>query len=144
MFGVPSRVMPMNATLAPLKFWIEYGGNSVLPRGLVDHVGGEELEVGATEAVAVEATVDRVAATVLHPQELGGPLVELVVADGIEIESDLIHCFDGRLVVEQARQQGAGADQVTGRHDDRVAVRLLECLHVRRQVLGAAGERGRC
>ena len=112
-------------------------------RRLADDVGGEELEVRTTEAVAIEATVDWMAAAVLHPQELGGPLVELVVADGVEIESDRVHRLDRRLVVEQARQQGAGADQVTGRHDDRVAVRLLERLHVRRQVLGAASQRGR-
>ena len=31
MFGVPSRVMPMKATLAPVKFRMEYGAKSVSP-----------------------------------------------------------------------------------------------------------------
>ena len=72
-------------------------------------VGGEELEVGAGEVVAVEAAVDRVAATLLHAQQLVGALVELVVADGVDVEADLVHGLDGRLVVEQRRQQRAGA-----------------------------------
>ena len=47
---------------------------------LVDDVRGEVLEVGAGEAVAVLAAVDGMAAAVLHAQELGDALVELVVA----------------------------------------------------------------
>ena len=42
-------------------------------------------------------------------------LVELVVAHGVEVEPDLVHGLDRRLVVEQRRQQRAGADQVAGR-----------------------------
>ena len=38
---------------------------------LVGHVGGEELEVGAREAVAAEAALDGMAAAVLHAGQLG-------------------------------------------------------------------------
>jgi hypothetical protein len=109
--------------------------------GLLGHdVGGEEPEVGAGEVVAVEAAVGRVAPALLQPQQLVGALVELVVADGVDVEPDVVHRLDRGLVVEQGRQQRAGADEVAGRHHDGVVgVGGLELGDVRGEVLGAAG-----
>ena len=103
------------------------------------HVGGQEREVGAAVAVAVGAAVARVAAAALEPQQLGGAFVELVVADRADVEADRVQRLDRRLVVEERRQQRAGADEVAGGHDQRVAVAALERADVRREVLGAAG-----
>ena len=47
--------------------------------------------------------------------------------------------FDGRLVMEQAGEQRAGADQVAGRDEDRVVVAVTQLLDQCRHVLGAAG-----
>ena len=51
-----------------------------------------------------------------------GALIELVVADGVDVEADRVHRLDGRLVVEQRRQQRARADQVARTDGDRVRV----------------------
>src|SRR5690606_20364282 len=99
-------------------------------------------EVGPGEAVAVEAAVDGVAAAPLHAQQLGGALVELVVADGVEVEPDHVHRLDRRLVVEEGRHERAGPDQVAGRDHDRVAVGGLERGDVAGQVGDAAGVHG--
>jgi len=84
-----------------------------------------------------------VTAPALHPGELGRTLVELVVADGVEVEPDLVHGLDRRLVVEERRQQRRGADQVTGGYDHRVAVVGREVAHVRGEVLGPTGRNAR-
>ena len=98
---------------------------------LVGDVGGEELEVGALEAVAREAAFDRVAATLLHPGQLVGALVELVVPDAVVVEAHEVHGLDRRLVVEDRRDEGRGTDHVTRRHEQRVLrVRRLEVAHV--------------
>ena len=108
------------------------------PGVLVDHVGGQEAEVGAREAGAVEAAVGGVAAAALHALELRGALVELVVAHRVEVEPDAVHRLDRRLVVEERRQQRRGADQVAGRDDQRVAVLALLLAQVRGQELRPA------
>ena len=109
--------------------------------GLVDDVRREELEVGAGEAVAVEAAVRRMAAALLHAEQFGCTLIELVVADRVEVEADEVHRLDRRFVVEQRRQQRTGTDQVTCRHHRRVAL-LIERPDVARQVLRAARRDG--
>ena len=75
-----------------------------------------------------------------HPQQLLRPLVELVVADAVVVEVHQVEGLDGRLVVEEGRQQRRGADEVAGRNEDGV-VRVLsaQVAHVRREVLDAAG-----
>ena len=67
------------------------------------------------------ATVDRVAAAILHPQQFVLALVEFVVADGGDLKPHHRQRFDGGLVVEHRRQERAGADQVAGGDEDRVA-----------------------
>lgn len=105
----------------------------------VDHVRGEEAELGAAEAVAVRAAVRRVAAAPAHPAQLGRALVELVVPDGAQIQTKGVHGLDRGLVVEQRRQQRAGADQVAGRHHHRVGVGRFPRADMRREVLDAPG-----
>ena len=124
--GVPSRVIPMNATLAPLKFRIEYGANRVSPVAVRDHVRGEEVEVGPREGRAVLAAVDGWQPPLAMRRSSVGALVELVVADGVEVEPDLVHRLDRGLVVEQRREDRAGADQVARGDHDRVGVRRLQ------------------
>ena len=71
-------------------------------------------------------------------------LVELVVPHGVEVEPDLVHRLDRRLVVEERRQERRGPDQVAGRDHQRVrgsSGRLAA--EVRGQVLGAAGGNAR-
>ena len=143
MFGVPSRVMPMNATLAPLKFWIEYGGNSVLPVASLTTLAARN-----SKSAPPKPSPSRQPSTGWQPpfcirRSSVVPSSNSWLPTALRSSPIVVHRLDGRLVVEQARQQRAGADQVTGRHDDRVAVRLLERLHVRRQELGAASQRGR-
>ena len=116
--GVPSSVMPMNATLHAAEALDRVRREDRLAGRLVLHVGGEELEVGALERVAVLAAVDGMAAAVLHAQELGDALVELVVADAVEVEAEQVQRLDRRLVVEQRREERRGADEVAGRDDD--------------------------
>ena len=85
--SVASRVMPMNPTLMPSTFVIQYGGSGVLPV-VVLHVGGEPLEVGAGVRLVREvAAVDRMTAAVLHAEQLGDTFVELVVADARHVEA---------------------------------------------------------
>ena len=69
---------------------------------------------------------------VLHPQQLVNALVELVVADAVVVEAHQVERLDGRLVVEQRRQQRRRADEVAGRDEDRLvgfsARRLSTCV----------------
>ena len=100
------------------------GREQRLPARGVDHIGGQEGEVGAGELPVLEVFVQtesgvrigRVVAAALHAQQLLAAVVELVIADGIEVEADAVHGLDGRLVMEQRRQQRARADQVARRH----------------------------
>jgi len=62
-----------------------------------------------------------------------------VIADGGDLEPHHRQRFDGGLIVKQRRQQRAGADQVAGRDEDRVACALAQFFDQRRHVLGAAG-----
>ena len=77
MSRVPSSVMPMNPTLMFPNFLIAYGGEQRAPVVASNDVRGEELEVGAAEMAAVALAcaggVGRVAAAVLHAQQLGPP-----------------------------------------------------------------------
>ena len=118
------------------------GREDRLARVLVDDVGGEELEVGTGEAVAVLTAIDRVAAAVLHAQQLVDALVELVVADGGDVETERVQRLDRRLIVECRRDQRAGTDVVAGRDlEGPTGCRRLELLDLRCQVLDAARER---
>src|SRR3954466_1007247 len=94
-------------------------------RRRADDVGGEEAEVRAGEAVlapvavAVDAAVGMTAAP-LHPPQLAEAVVELVVADRAQGQPDPVPRLDRRLVVEQRRDERAGADEVARRDAQRV------------------------
>jgi len=80
-----------------------------------------------------------VAAAVLHAQQLCRALVELVVADRADVDAHRVEGLDGGLVVEEPRDQRAGADVVAGADDERVAVLRAQRVDVRGEVLGPAG-----
>ena len=112
--GVPSSVMPMKPTDTPWTFRIVHGRQDRLAGVPVDGVRREVGEVGAEVRVAVLAAVDRVAATVLQPQELCDTLVELVVADRGDVHPQQVERLDRGLVMEGGAQQRGGADHVAG------------------------------
>ena len=134
----------MKPTGTPSNFLIAYGANSGLPVLVAHHVGGQEAELRPLE-LAEHAAPRRVelrlgvAAALLHALELGRALVELVVADRVEVEADLVHRLDRGLVVEQRRHERRCADQVAGGDDEAVAVPRLELPDVLGEVGGAAG-----
>ena len=97
------------------------------------------MEFGAGEGMRSLASVVRMAAAVLHPQQLGLALVEFVIADRGDRKPHHRERLDRRLVVEHRRQERARADQVAGGDEDRVLVPLAQLLDQRRHVLGAAG-----
>src|SRR6185436_17433071 len=106
---------------------------------LLDDVRSEVLERSAVIAVAVLAAVDRVAATVLDPEQLVDALVELVVADRRDIEPDGVHRLDRRLIVECCRDQRRAADEVTSSDLERaLGVRSMQGLDVGREELHPA------
>ncbi len=113
-----------------------------VPGVLVRDVGREELEISALEPIAGEAPLDGVAAALLHACQLGGALVELVVADAVVVETHQVHRLDRWLVMEDGRDQGSGTDDVTGRHEHRVRVGGPQVAYVARQVFRAAGRGG--
>ena len=85
--------------------------------GVIDDVGGEELEVGARKGIAVEVAVNRVRPAMLHPQQLRYPLIEFMVAHAVDIQAHEIHGFNGGFVVEERRDQWRRSDEVPGRHE---------------------------
>jgi len=95
----------MNPTRTPARDHL-VGGEDGRPGDGVDGVGGEPLVARAPQ----------------HPHELGPALVELVVADGANVEVHPVGRLDGRLVVEVARYQRGGSDHVAGVHGDRAAL----------------------
>ncbi|MEZ5236002.1 MAG: hypothetical protein R2749_25390 [Acidimicrobiales bacterium] len=108
------------------------------------HVGGQPREVGAVVGPVGEvAAVVGVAAAVLHALQFGQALVELVVAHAGHVEAHRLERLDAGLVVEQARQERRPADQVPGRHRERVGVALAQRVERGGQVLGAANLGGR-
>ena len=113
-----------------------------LAGALLERAGGEIAKFRAGEGMRTLAFVDRVAAAVLHPQQLVLAFVEFVIADGGNIQAHHRQRLDRRLVMEHGGQKRAGADQVAGRDEDRVAVSLAKLADQRRHVLGAAGGDG--
>ena len=91
-----------------------------------------DREERAAEGCVVLAAVDGMAAVaaalvaVPHAVQLIEALVELVVADARDVEADGVQRLDGRLVVEERRDERARADQVTRAHRDRVGVRRTQ------------------
>ncbi len=77
-------------------------------------------------------------AAVLHAQQLGLAVVELVIAHGVEVEAEAIHGLDGAFVMKQRGHQRARADHVASRHHDGRRILLLELLHVSGHRIDAA------
>ena len=101
------------AILTPSIFLIQYGGSGVLPVVSLTTLAASHLKFGAAVRVMREvAAVDRVAAAVLHPDQLGDTLVELVVANAGHVEVHGVEQFHRRLVVEQSGERRRTADQV--------------------------------
>ena len=78
-------------------------------------------------------------AAVLHPQQLVLAFVEFVITDGSHRKPHHRQRFDGGLVMEHRRQEGAGADQISGGDKDGVLVSLAELFDQCCHMLGAAG-----
>ena len=118
---------------------------------LVLDVGGEEVEVGAAERVAVTAAVDGMAPVPARRAYSRPRGCRTACAAARRCPRRTRGCrrrcsrgpaverLDGRLVVEQRRQQRRRADQVAGRDEDRVAVLGAQVADVRREVLDATG-----
>ena len=109
--GVPSSVMPMKPTDA-LDLPDRPRGEDRLAGVLVDGVRREIGKVGAEVRVAVLAAVDRMASTVLQPQEFYDTLVELVIADRGDVHLQQVQRLDRGLVMECGAQQRCGTDHV--------------------------------
>jgi hypothetical protein len=84
------------------------------------------------------ASIAAMLVAVPHPEQLVDALVELVVADAGDVEAHPVERLDGRLVVEQRRDEWARADHVAGAHGDRVGVGRAQRLDVGGQVGDAA------
>jgi hypothetical protein len=95
----------------------EGGREDRLVRRAVDHIRGEEGKARARKGGPLAAlprrAARRLAAALRQSPKLVGALVELVVADDAEVDADRVHHFDGGLVVEKARNQRRGADEVS-------------------------------
>ena len=113
-----------------------------LAAALLERAGGEIAKFRARKRMRSLALVDRVAAAILHAQQLVLALVEFVIADRGNVQAHHRQRLDRRLVMEHRRQERAGADQVAGRDEDRVPVSLAKLADQRRHVLGAAGRDG--
>ena len=118
------------------------GGEQGLAGLEVPGAGREVVVARAGEGVRALAAGRRVAAALLLAQQLGRAVVELVVADGAHRQAHLAECLDRRLVVEQRREQRAGAYQVTGRDEDVVRALRTEVAHDTRDIGRAAGMHG--
>src|SRR5688572_24948342 len=79
------------------------GWKEWFPSRILNDIRGEVLEPRAVEAVAVLASVLRMAAAASQAQDLVVAFVELVVADGRDRETHRIECLDRRFVVKHRR-----------------------------------------
>ena len=105
----------------------------------LDRASRKIAKLRAEERVRPLASVGRMAAAILHPQQLLLAFIEFVIADGGDLEPHHRQRFDRRLIVKQRRQEGAGADQVAGCDKNRVFGARAELLDQCRHLLGAAG-----
>ncbi len=108
--------------------------------GLVDDVGSKPLEVSAGVRLAREvAAIDGMAAAVLHAQQFGDALVELVVAHAGNIEMHRVERFDGWFVVEEPGKGGRTTDEITRGDGQAVLVALTQLGELGGEVLGTTG-----
>src|SRR6058998_3244236 len=81
------------------------------------------------------------AAALLQTEELAPTLVELMIADRADLQAHGVHRFDGRLVVEERRDERRRADQIACGNDNRIRVLPNGPLQVCGEILGASGGR---
>ena len=96
------------------------------------------VEFAPPKSSAIKTAIDRVTATLLHTNQFLNALVEFMVADRVEIKTDQVESLDGRLIMEQRRKQGAGADHITGGDHHRVRVGRTQGIDVRSKIFRAA------
>ena len=141
MLGVPFSVRPMKADGNAFELLDLVGRKQSLAGALVDGAGGEIAELApancAGPGIRPSDGSRRSASAEARPA-----FVELVVADGGDLQPHVGEGFDGGLIVEQRRQQRARADQVAGRHEYAVLLVRAQLLDQRRHVLGPAGGDG--
>ena len=77
----------------------------------------------------------------LQPAQLGHAPIELVVADRVELQADVVERLHRRLVEEQGRDQRRGTDEVAGTDDHVQRVLCLQPRHVAGDVLRATDRR---
>ena len=141
--GVPSSVTPMNATL------IAAPNSGSRTAGAAGSASVSSMTFAARywknappNGVAVLAAVDGMAAAVLHPEQLGVPSSNSWLPTPMTSRPGAVQRLDRRLVVEEPREQRAGADHVAGADEQRVpGSRPRSTLQVRREVLHAARRR---
>ena len=103
---------------------------------IIDYVCSEPLEVGSRIRFVREvATVDGVASTVLHAQQLVHTLIELVIADTRDIQVHCIQGFDRWLVVKQPGEGWRASDEVAGCDSEAELVALTQFCEFGGQVL---------
>src|SRR5665213_1281394 len=110
-----------------------------LAGALVDGGRCEIVKLRARKPMRTLAPVDRMAAAILHPQQLLLAFVEFVIADGSDAKPHHRQRLDGGFVVKHRRQERARADQIAGGDEDRVGVALAKLLDDGRHGLDAAG-----
>ena len=127
--GVVSSSAPMTPTLVPLTVKTLDGvtQSGRLPGRRLDDVDGEEREVGVG---------------LVHQQAVDA-VVELVVAVRGRVEAPQVLDVDRRLVLEQARVRGRGADVVAAGQDQTRAGQARQLLvEQRRELAGTADGHG--
>ena len=76
---------------------------------------------------------------VLHAEQFGDTLVELVVAHAGDVEMHRVERFDGRFIVEEAGKGWRATDEVTCGDGQAELVALAQLGELRGEVLGAPG-----
>ena len=104
----------------------------------VDGAGGKIAERRALEGMRPLATVDGMAAAVLHAQKFLAAFVEFVIADGCDLQSHHGQRLDGRFVMKQCGEKWTCADQIAGGDKGGVLLFRTQLLHQRCHMLGAA------
>ncbi len=106
---------------------------------LPGHILCQEAEVCTGKIVTIQTAVHRMAATLLHADQLVDPLIELMISHGIEVQTHQVKGLDGGFIVEKGRNQGAGADHVACRNKDRVGICSTQVIDMSSQILDPTG-----
>ncbi len=106
----------------------------------IQHVGSEPLEVRTGVRLVGEiAAVDRMAAAVLHAQQLGHSFVELVIADARHVEAQRVQRLDRRFVMKQPGECRRTPNQVASGNRQCMLVPHPQLSELGCKVLGTTG-----